>query len=81
MKVKTVELRGIKGRKEINNKVYEYEYFTLPINVYVRKHVVDRWGKEFIVEIDDDTGVICIKPKKIGDYVGLSKCPIVPPRR
>ena len=70
--------RKIKGKKEVDGKVYEYEYYTLPLNLYVKKHVIDRWGDNFIVEVDEDTGVVCIKPKEVGDLLGLAKCPAIP---
>jgi hypothetical protein len=50
----------------------------LPLNLYVKKHVIERWGNEFTIEVDEDTGVICVKPKSIGDLLGLAKCPSVP---
>lgn len=78
MKVRNVKAREMKGRKEVGSKVYEYEYFTLPLNIYVKKHVIERWGGEFTIEMDEDTGVVCIKPKAIGDLLGLAKCPAVP---
>ncbi|ESQ22923.1 MAG: hypothetical protein MGAcid_07420 [uncultured Acidilobus sp. MG] len=80
VKVRHVKAREIKGRKEVGSKVYEYEYFTLPLNLYVKKHVIERWGSEFTIEVDEDTGVICVKPKSIGDLLGLAKCPSVPLR-
>ncbi|ESQ25473.1 MAG: hypothetical protein OSP8Acid_07890 [uncultured Acidilobus sp. OSP8] len=80
VKVRHIKAREVKGRKEVGSKVYEYEYFTLPLNIYVKKHVIERWGSEFTVEVDDDLGVICVKPKSIGDLLGLTKCPSVPPR-
>lgn len=78
MKVRSVEARTMKGKKEVGGKTYEYEYYTLPLNLYIKKYVVERWGKDFVVEVDEDIGVVCIKPKKIGDLLGLVKCPAVP---
>ncbi|MGC9071680.1 MAG: hypothetical protein ACP5HK_03160 [Acidilobus sp.] len=77
MKVRHVKVREIKGKKEVGSKIYEYEYYTLPINLYVKKHVVEKWGGEFTIEVDEDTGVVCIKPKSIGDLLGLSRCPSI----
>jgi len=31
VKVRHVKAREVKGRKEVGSKVYEYEYFTLPL--------------------------------------------------
>lgn len=78
MKVRAVEARRMKGKKEVDGKVYEYEYYTLPLNLYIKKYVIERWGKDFVVEVDEDTGVVCIKPKQIGDLLGLAKCPAIP---
>ncbi len=78
MRVRNAQARSLKGRKKVGEKIYEYEYYTLPLNLYIKKHAIERWGTDFVVEIDEDTGVICIKPKKIGDLLGLSKCPTIP---
>ncbi len=66
-RIREVTVREIKGRKTLGGKTYEYVYYTLPLNLYIRKHIVEKWGKEFIVERDDDKGIIIIKPKKLAE--------------
>ncbi len=58
-----VVVRKIIGRKTVKDKTYTYTYYTLPLNLYIPKSVVDKYGTEFIVEKDFDRGVITIKPK------------------
>ncbi len=69
-RVRIVTAREIKGRKTLGNKVYEYIYYTLPLNLYVRKNVIERWGTEFIVESDPDRGIVVIKPKRLAEQEG-----------
>ncbi|MEB3798066.1 MAG: hypothetical protein G5Z42_04500 [Caldisphaeraceae archaeon] len=75
IKDREVKVKELKGKKDINGKSYEYDYYTLPLNLYVKKHIVEKFGKEFIVEMDDRFGIICIKPKVLGDMIGINKCP------
>ncbi len=62
--------RKIIGRKKVKDKVYTYEYYTLPLNLYLPKSMVEKWGTEFIVERDDEKGIITIKPKKLEESKG-----------
>ena len=66
-RVREVRVREIRGKKMLGDKTYEYVYYTLPLNLYIRKHVVEKWGTEFIIERDDDKGIIIIKPKKLAE--------------
>ncbi len=59
-----VVVRKVVGRKTVKDKIYTYTYYTLPLNLYIPKSVVDKYGMEFIVEKDIEKGVITIKPKK-----------------
>lgn len=63
MKDREVEIKKMHGKKIINGKTYEYEYFTLPLNLYIPKSIVERYGTKFKLEIDEKTGVIHIRPK------------------
>ncbi|WP_048816677.1 hypothetical protein [Caldisphaera lagunensis] len=72
---RVVMAKELKGKKDVNGKSYEYEYYTLPLNIYVKKHIIEKFGKNFVVEIDENTGVICIKPKPLEDFIGITKCP------
>jgi len=64
VRVRTAVARKIIGRKVVRGKEYTYEYYTLPLNLYLPRSVVEKWGTEFIVERDDEKGIITIKPKK-----------------
>ena len=59
--------RKVVGRKIVKGKVYTYEYYTLPLNLYLPKNMVEKWGTEFIIERRDDEGIIIIKSKKISE--------------
>lgn len=59
-----VRVKKISGRKVIRGKVYSYEYYTLPLNLYIPKSMVEKWGEEYILERDEDKGVIVIRSKK-----------------
>ena len=63
-RVREARARKVLGRKVVRGKEYTYEYFTLPLNLYLPKSMVEKWGTEFIVEIDEDAGLITIRPKK-----------------
>jgi hypothetical protein len=69
-KVRTVKAREIRGRKVLKGKVYEYTYYTLPLNIYIRKSVIEKWGPEFVVETDPDQGIVVVKPKKLAEGEG-----------
>jgi len=56
--------RKVIGRKTVNGKTYTYEYYTLPLNMYLPKEMVRRWGTDFIVERDERNGRITIISKK-----------------
>lgn len=59
-----VTIRKVVGKKTVKDKVYTYTYYTLPLNLYIPKSVVDKYGTEFVVEKDDEKGTILIRPKK-----------------
>jgi hypothetical protein len=69
--------KKIIGKKVVNGKTYTYEYFTLPLNLYLPKAMIERWGTEFIIERDEGSGKITIISKKAldggrGDSVSAS---------
>ena len=64
-RVREVKLKKIVGKKNIKGKTYTYIYFTLPLNLYIQKHIVEKFGDTYIVEIDTDTGIIKAYPKKL----------------
>lgn len=64
---RTASARKIIGRKVVKGKVYTYEYYTLPLNLYIPKNMIEKWGTEFIVERDEEAGKITIIAKKALD--------------
>ncbi|MCE4617616.1 MAG: hypothetical protein F7C32_03425 [Desulfurococcales archaeon] len=64
VRVREAHARMIVGRKSIKGKQYEYRYYTLPLNIYLPKQMVEKWGTEFILILDEDEGTITIKPMK-----------------
>ncbi|MCS7108168.1 MAG: hypothetical protein RMH77_00945 [Sulfolobales archaeon] len=64
MTSREVTIRKVIGRKTVKDKVYTYTYYTLPLNLYIPKSVVEKYGMEFIVERDEERGTITIRPKK-----------------
>ena len=57
-----VELRMAISRKVINGKSYEYPAYTLPLNLYIPKSMVEKHGTKYYLQVDEETGVITIKP-------------------
>lgn len=62
--------RKVLGKKVVNGKTYTYEYYTLPLNMYLPKRMVERWGIDFVVERDEENGRIIIISKKALDPNG-----------
>lgn len=58
------KVKKISGRKNVRGKTYTYEYYTLPLNLYIPKSMVEKWGEEYIIERDEEKGIILIKSKK-----------------
>lgn len=67
IRVREAKAKLVEGRKVVGNKEYRYKYFTLPLNLYLPKGMVERWGTDFIVEIDESKGIITIRPKKAAE--------------
>ena len=70
-RVRKVEARKILGRKSIKDKVYRYEYYTLPLNLYIPRNIIEKWGTEFVILRDDEKGVITIMPRKLAEEQGI----------
>jgi len=70
-KVKRVRLSKIErvynGRK--------YTYYTLPLNTYIPKHVAEKYGKEYVVIRDTETGVVIAMPHQLLSAILLSEFP------
>ncbi|WP_236752082.1 hypothetical protein [Acidianus sp. HS-5] len=63
MKEREVEAKRLVGKKLVRGKVYEYEYYTLPLNLYIPKSMVEKFGTRYMLEVDEDNGTITIKPR------------------
>ncbi|MEM2006067.1 MAG: hypothetical protein QXG17_04865 [Sulfolobales archaeon] len=58
------KVKKISGKKNVRGKTYTYEYYTLPLNLYIPKSMVEKWGEDYIIERDEEKGMILIKSKK-----------------
>ncbi|MEW9491410.1 MAG: hypothetical protein TQ35_0004315 [Candidatus Aramenus sulfurataquae] len=63
MKEREVEAKRLIGKKSVRGKIYEYEYYTLPLNLYIPKSMVEKFGTKYTLEVDEESGTITIKPK------------------
>lgn len=70
-KVRVVTARKITGKKSVKNRLYTYEYYTLSLNLYVPKDVVERFGNEFVIVKDEEKNIISIMPKKVAEEQGV----------
>lgn len=61
---RTVAARKMVGKKTVKDRIYQYEYYTLPLNLYLPKSMVEKWGTEFIIERDEEKGRIVIYSTK-----------------
>ncbi len=71
LKIRRVEVRKIIGHKNVKNKVYNYEYFTLSLNLYIPRNIVERFGTNFIVIRDEEQGTTTIMPQKLAEERGI----------
>lgn len=70
-KIRRVEVRKIIGRKNVKDKVYSYEYFTLSLNLYIPRNIVEKFGADFIIIRDEEQGIITIMPQKLAEKKGI----------
>ena len=72
---RSASARKVLGKKVVNGKIYTYEYYTLPLNMYLPKGMVERWGTDFVIERDEENGRIIIISKKAldPDTEGITK--------
>ena len=64
-RVRLTRVREVVGKKVVKDRLYTYTYYTLSLNIYIPKHVVYRYGKDYIVIINSETGEIRAIPKKL----------------
>ncbi|GEM_PF-896669 len=64
-RVRDAHVREVVGKKVVKDKLYTYTYYTLPLNIYIPKHVIHKYGKEYVVIINSETGEIRAMPKKL----------------
>ncbi len=70
-RLRLVTARRIVGRKKVGDRVYTYEYYTLPLNIYLPRSFVERWGTEFVVLRDDEKGIVVVMPRKVAEEQGI----------
>lgn len=70
-KIRKVEVRKIIGRKNVKDKVYSYEYFTLSLNLYIPRNIVEKFGADFVIIRDEEQGIITIMPQKLAEKKGI----------
>lgn len=62
MKERIVHAKKLVGKKRTKEKTYDYVYFTLPLNLYLPKSMVEKYGTEYLLTFDEDAGTITIRP-------------------
>jgi len=64
MREREVEAKRLVGKKTVKGKVYEYEYYTLPLNIYIPKSMIEKFGTRYKLTFIESEGTIVIKPVK-----------------
>ena len=62
-----IEAKKFIGKKVVKGKLYEYEYYTLPLNLYLSKYMVRLHGTRYVINVDEDKGIITISAIKEGE--------------
>jgi len=62
MKERIIEAKRRTGKKTVRGKTYEYEYYSLTPYIYVPKDIVKKFGTKFLLQVDEENGIITIKP-------------------
>jgi hypothetical protein len=75
VKAREVTARRIVGKKYVKNKTYSYDYHTLSLNIYVPRNIVEKYGTEYVVLKDEETGIIVVMPKKLAEEKGVKIVP------
>lgn len=70
-KARIVEVRRVIGKKHVKNKTYSYDYYTLSLNLYVPRNIVEKYGKEYVVIKDEESGIITVMPRKVAEERGI----------
>uniref|UniRef100_A0A7J3QFH6 Uncharacterized protein n=1 Tax=Ignisphaera aggregans TaxID=334771 RepID=A0A7J3QFH6_9CREN len=71
LKIRKAEVRKIIGRKNVKDKIYSYEYFTLSLNLYIPRNIIEKFGTDFVVIRDEEQGIITIMPRKLAEEKGI----------
>jgi len=56
-------VRELMGKKVVKDKLYKYTYYMLSLNIYIPKHIVHKYGREYVVIVNTETGEIRAMPK------------------
>lgn len=62
IKERIVEARKMIGKKIVKDKEYSYEYYILPLELYIPKEIIQRFGTKFYLQFNEETGKITIEP-------------------
>ena len=62
IKERVVDAKRLVGKKTVNGKTYTYEYYTLSLNLYIPKSWVTKYGTKYYLQVDEENGIITIKP-------------------
>jgi hypothetical protein len=49
--LKNIKAKPLKLCKRNSTGIKEYRYYIVPLNIYINKHYVEKWGKEYVIEI------------------------------
>jgi hypothetical protein len=71
-RARIVEVRRIIGKKHVKSKTYSYDYYTLSLNLYVPRNIVEKYGKEYVVIKDEENGIITVMPRKVAEEKGIN---------
>jgi len=61
IKERIVEAKRLIGKKTVNGKEYVFEYYSLPLNLYIPKAWVEKYGSKFYLKVDEEKGIITIQ--------------------
>ena len=65
VRIRDARVKEMIGKKVVKGKLYTYTYYTLPLNIYIPKHVVYKYGTDYVVIVNKETGEIRAVPKKL----------------
>ncbi len=70
--IKKIKVRPITLRKRTTNGYKEYRYYIIPLNLYINKAFIEKWGYKYELEITKCQDEIVLKVKPIKTASGTS---------